>query len=332
MSTCSPAKLLANRRNAQKSTGPRTAEGKAISRENSFKHGMTGEGVVVTGEDAAEIDSRFAVLESEFQPGSKFAGLLVRRVAMITVRLERCVRQEAANIFAAGRDGSRPRSSEPAGSRPRIEYRIIDRAPAASLRKLMETRDGVDVLVAAWEQLKADLDHEEGTRWTKLRAYKSEFMHGSIRRDHRRLVLSRPGPTPTKAGTTGSGPSSSHHVEPGRIAGGSRWRSSASWATPTSSGSARSGRRWSHVGDDPEITYAAEIALFDPSPEDGLARKYEAAAERALFRTVKELREIRAEASAEKVETPEATPEPESEPAPGGAAVGSSFPAPLGWA
>ena len=31
----------ANRRNAQKSTGPRTAEGKARSRFNAVKHGMS---------------------------------------------------------------------------------------------------------------------------------------------------------------------------------------------------------------------------------------------------------------------------------------------------
>ena len=43
----SPERLAANRRNAQKSTGPRTAEGKAASRQNAFKHGMTGEGIVL---------------------------------------------------------------------------------------------------------------------------------------------------------------------------------------------------------------------------------------------------------------------------------------------
>ena len=36
----SAKKLAANRRNAQKSTGPRTAEGKAISRLNALKHGI----------------------------------------------------------------------------------------------------------------------------------------------------------------------------------------------------------------------------------------------------------------------------------------------------
>lgn len=38
--TISPAKVAANRRNAQKATGPRTAEGKARSRWNAVQHGL----------------------------------------------------------------------------------------------------------------------------------------------------------------------------------------------------------------------------------------------------------------------------------------------------
>jgi hypothetical protein len=37
----SSARAEANRRNAEKSTGPKTADGKAKSRFNALKHGMT---------------------------------------------------------------------------------------------------------------------------------------------------------------------------------------------------------------------------------------------------------------------------------------------------
>ena len=46
----STKKRLANRRNAQKSTGPTTDEGKAISRRNALKHGLTGQGVALPDE------------------------------------------------------------------------------------------------------------------------------------------------------------------------------------------------------------------------------------------------------------------------------------------
>jgi hypothetical protein len=36
----SEKRLLANRRNAQRSTGPKTAEGKQISRNNALRHGL----------------------------------------------------------------------------------------------------------------------------------------------------------------------------------------------------------------------------------------------------------------------------------------------------
>ena len=46
----------ANRENAKKSTGPRTAEGKARSSKNGIKHGLLARDAVMAGEDQAEYD------------------------------------------------------------------------------------------------------------------------------------------------------------------------------------------------------------------------------------------------------------------------------------
>src|SRR6476619_5991854 len=43
--------IEANRRNAQKSTGPKTEEGKTKSKFNAMKHGMTAEVAVLPHED-----------------------------------------------------------------------------------------------------------------------------------------------------------------------------------------------------------------------------------------------------------------------------------------
>lgn len=52
---------------------------------------------------------------------------------------------------------------------------------------------------------------------------------------------------------------------------------------------------------------AANLALFDPSAEANLARRYEATTERALFRTLKEIRQTNVQPIAEKqVAEPEA--------------------------
>ena len=49
----SPAQIAANRANAQKSTGPRSVEGKSASRFNALKHGIDAASIVIPGEDPA---------------------------------------------------------------------------------------------------------------------------------------------------------------------------------------------------------------------------------------------------------------------------------------
>jgi hypothetical protein len=50
-----PQQIAANRQNSQKSTGPRSAQGKAASRANSLKTGLYARSQVIAGEDAAEL-------------------------------------------------------------------------------------------------------------------------------------------------------------------------------------------------------------------------------------------------------------------------------------
>jgi hypothetical protein len=56
----SEAKLLANRANAQLSTGPVTQAGKAIVSQNATKHGLTGKFKVLPGESQSEFDQLLA--------------------------------------------------------------------------------------------------------------------------------------------------------------------------------------------------------------------------------------------------------------------------------
>ena len=65
---CSPAQLDANRKNALRSSGPKTVEGKERSRANALKHGMTGDGVVLLEEHQVEVAKLAAELEAEMRP------------------------------------------------------------------------------------------------------------------------------------------------------------------------------------------------------------------------------------------------------------------------
>src|SRR4051794_41144010 len=61
----SPARLAANRANASRSTGPRSPEGKAVSKLNGLVHGMRAESHVLPGEDAGELRRRHEVWADE---------------------------------------------------------------------------------------------------------------------------------------------------------------------------------------------------------------------------------------------------------------------------
>jgi hypothetical protein len=65
----SPQQLAANRANAARSTGPRTAQGKAASSRNARKHGFTATAFhVVRLEDLDEIANLRADLVAAYKP------------------------------------------------------------------------------------------------------------------------------------------------------------------------------------------------------------------------------------------------------------------------
>jgi hypothetical protein len=64
------AQITANRANAQKSTGPRSVEGKSASRFNALKHGIDAASIVIPGEDPADYDALVAHYLHEYRPQS----------------------------------------------------------------------------------------------------------------------------------------------------------------------------------------------------------------------------------------------------------------------
>jgi hypothetical protein len=78
----------ANRQNAQKSTGPRTPEGRAAVRLNGVKHGLTAETIVLKGESQADYTNLLDSLEAE-HPRHSYRRALVVQLAMATWRLRR---------------------------------------------------------------------------------------------------------------------------------------------------------------------------------------------------------------------------------------------------
>ncbi len=77
----SKAKVEANRRNAQKSRGPTSADGKARSRYNALKHGMTAKTVLLPGDDPQEFAGRLRYLQDDLQARNSLEAVVIERLA-----------------------------------------------------------------------------------------------------------------------------------------------------------------------------------------------------------------------------------------------------------
>jgi hypothetical protein len=98
-----PNQLQANRRNALKSTGPKTDEGKSRSRMNAIKNGMHSRPGLAAADDAAAYDALLAKLREDLDPRDALDNRLVASVAMSCWRRERALQAEAASLnLAAG--------------------------------------------------------------------------------------------------------------------------------------------------------------------------------------------------------------------------------------
>jgi hypothetical protein len=95
----SDKKAQANRRNALKSTGPKTLEGKATVRLNALKHGLLSQEILLPGEDEEALRELGQSLRAELQPVGELENLLVDRIISAYWRLRRLGRVEAG-IFA----------------------------------------------------------------------------------------------------------------------------------------------------------------------------------------------------------------------------------------
>jgi hypothetical protein len=86
--------IEANRRNALKSTGPKTEAGKQASRRNAVRHGLTAETVLSALEDAEDYKAFEAAITADYDAQSAVERELVLRLASILWRLRRATTME----------------------------------------------------------------------------------------------------------------------------------------------------------------------------------------------------------------------------------------------
>ena len=315
----SAARVEANRKNAQLSTGPRTPEGKAVSRRNSLKHGLTGEGVVVPDEDVEAVSERFAAMEDELRPKHATSLVLVQRIALHSIRLERSARQEAARIGEAMRDAAEDFDDARLAEVESLMDRIAA-APTTNARRMRRTPEGVARLIQAWRDVDLDLQRPELDTWSYLHLQRIENLKGRkpsdapVSREEAlcKTIWGQPGYLPGEIEGMDAVERRDYARDRLRelVAG---YLAELEALSATFDREALSASR----------AAAARIALFDDSKAAVLARKYEAATERSLLRLLKELREVEAEAA----DRPDVVAMLESEE--GSGTLGSSSPGPI---
>ncbi len=105
----SEAQIIANRRNSQKSTGPRSPEGKAVVSQNAVKHGLFALEAVISGESRADFDIYRNEMLSELAPVGPMESMLAERIISLSWRLKRLERmQNQAIDVMIERDGPNP--------------------------------------------------------------------------------------------------------------------------------------------------------------------------------------------------------------------------------
>ena len=96
----SPKKAQANKINAQASTGPKTARGKAIAAGNATRHGILSQELMLPHENPAEFDELLSSLITELRAVGTLECTLVERIAVTIWRQRRLVRAERQVIQA----------------------------------------------------------------------------------------------------------------------------------------------------------------------------------------------------------------------------------------
>jgi len=94
------AQIIANRRNAQKSTGPRSQKGRAAISQNAVKHGLLTRKDVICSESQADFDLYRRRILDELAPDTPMECTLAERIVSLSWRLKRIGRIQNQTIDA----------------------------------------------------------------------------------------------------------------------------------------------------------------------------------------------------------------------------------------
>jgi hypothetical protein len=123
--------IEANRRNATKSTGPQTEDGKQRSRCNAIRHGLTAETVISALEDAEDYRAFEAAITADYDAQSAVERELVLRLASLLWRLRRATTIETGLFeIQADRLVELQKERQITGASRQVVYALFGRSSA----------------------------------------------------------------------------------------------------------------------------------------------------------------------------------------------------------
>jgi hypothetical protein len=142
------AQINANRLNAQKSTGPRTAEGKATSSQNAFKSGIDAQSQIAPGDNPADLLQLQSDYFAQFNPRTPEERFHVDSLIRNEWTLRRLFRVEAQMWEAAANNATDKETAlgtaflelTPAFMRLQRRITLCEKSHQASLTALRQLR------------------------------------------------------------------------------------------------------------------------------------------------------------------------------------------------
>jgi hypothetical protein len=86
--------------NTEPKGGPKTEEGKEISKMNALKHGLLGKAVLIAGEDEEQLLSLTKKIRTEMKPVTEIERILVDRIISSIWRLRRALAMENGEVIS----------------------------------------------------------------------------------------------------------------------------------------------------------------------------------------------------------------------------------------
>jgi hypothetical protein len=135
----------ANRANAQKSTGPKSLTGKATSRRNALRDGLTGQITTLSDEDRPIFEKLKAEMHADFNPQSAIERSLADAIAWDTWRLNH-LRAIETNVYTLGQEEQAEEQADEEGGFSDFDTALADartfraESPRFDLMSLYEQR------------------------------------------------------------------------------------------------------------------------------------------------------------------------------------------------